>query len=156
VLHAGMRANWWGLAEEWLHRHLGRISSSDVISGIPGSHADHHDAPYQITEEFVSVYRLHPLLPDELEVHSLKDHELLEVLPFKDIILMNAERVLASGVKAADLWYSFGVQNPGAVCLHNFPRFLQDLTLPDGIRLDLGAVDIIRDRERGVPRYNQF
>jgi hypothetical protein len=55
-----------------------------------------------------------------------------------------------------DLWYSFGVQHPGAVQLHNFPRWMQDLTLPDGIRLDLAALDITRDRERGVPRYNEF
>jgi hypothetical protein len=33
---------------------------------------------------------------------------------------------------------------------------MQDLTLPDGMRVDLGALDIMRDRERGVPRYNQF
>jgi hypothetical protein len=156
VLHTGMRANWWGLAEENLHRRFGRISSNEVISGIPGSEADHHGAPYQLTEEFVSVYRLHPLLPDEFEVHSLNDNALLEVLPFKEIILLNAERVLRRGAQAADLWYSFGIQHPGAVCLHNFPRFLQDLTLPDGVRIDLAAVDIIRDRERGVPRYNQF
>jgi hypothetical protein len=156
VLHTGMRANWWGLLEEEFHRKHGRVSTSEVISGIPGSPADHHGAPYQLTEEFVSVYRLHPLLPEELEVHSLKDNELLEVLPFKDIILLNAERVMHSGVKATDLWYSFGIQHPGAVCLHNFPRFLQDLTLPDGVRLDLGAVDIMRDRERGVPRYCEF
>lgn len=156
VLHTGMRANWWGLAEEKIHRKYGRISDSEVISGIPGSPSDHHGAPYQLTEEFVAVYRLHPLLPDELEIHSLKDNELLEILPFNDIILLNAEKVLRSGVKAADIWYSFGIQHPGAVCLHNYPRFLQDLTLPDGVRLDLGAVDIMRDRERGVPRYNQF
>ena len=156
VLHKAMRANWWGLAEEQVYRKRGRLSPNDVVSGIPGSPADHHDAPYQITEEFVSVYRLHPLLPDELEIHSLKDNTLLDVLPFKDIILLNAEKVLATGVKAADLWYSFGIQHPGAVCLHNFPRWMQDLTLPDGVRLDLGAVDIMRDRERGVPRYNEF
>jgi hypothetical protein len=156
VLHKAMRANWWGLAEEQMYRRYGRLSANDVISGIPGSSADHHDAPYQITEEFVSVYRLHPLLPDELEIHSLKDNALLEVLPFKDIVLLNAEKVLATGVKAADLWYSFGIQHPGAVCLHNFPRWMQDLTLPDGVRLDLAAVDIMRDRERGVPRYNEF
>lgn len=156
VLHTGMRANWWGLAEEKLHRRFGRISDNEVISGIPGSPADHHGAPYQLTEEFVSVYRLHPLLPDELEVHSLKDNELLAVMPFKDIILLNAEQVLASGVIASDLWYSFGIQHPGAVCLHNYPRWMQDLTLPDGQRLDLGAVDIIRDRERGIPRYCAF
>ncbi|HEU4997172.1 MAG TPA: peroxidase family protein [Gemmatimonadaceae bacterium] len=156
VLHTGMRANWWGLLEEKFHRKNGRVSKSEVISGIPGSPADHHDAPYQLTEEFVSVYRLHPLLPEELEIHSLKDNALLDVMPFEQIILLNAEKVLESGVKAADLWYSFGIQHPGAVCLHNFPRFLQDLKLPDGLRLDLGAVDIMRDRERGVPRYNQF
>lgn len=156
VLHTGMRANWWGLLEEKFHRRYGRVSDSEVISGIPGSPADHHGAPYQLTEEFVAVYRLHPLLPDELEIHSLADNALLEVLPFDEIILLNAEKVLRSGVRAADIWYSFGVQHPGAVCLHNYPRFLQDLTLPDGVRLDLGAVDIMRDRERGVPRYNQF
>jgi hypothetical protein len=144
------------LAEEKIHRRFGRLSDNEVISGIPGSHADHHGAPYQLTEEFVSVYRLHPLLPDDLEIHSLKDNELLEVLPFNDIILLNAERVLRSGVKASDIWYSFGIQHPGAVCLHNYPRFLQDLLLPDGVRLDLGAVDIMRDRERGVPRYCAF
>ncbi len=156
VMHTGMRANWWGLAEEKIHRKYGRLSENEVISGIPGSKAEHHGAPYQLTEEFVSVYRLHPLLPDELEIHSLKDNELLEVLNFNDIILLKAERVLREGAKAQDIWYSFGIQHPGAVCLHNYPRFLQDLTLPDGVRLDLGAVDIIRDRERGVPRYCQF
>jgi hypothetical protein len=121
VMHTGMRANWWGLLEEEFHRKHGRVTESEIISGIPGSAADHHGAPYQLTEEFVAVYRLHPLLPDELEVHSLKDNELLEVLPFKEIILLNAERVMHSGV-----------------------------------RLDLGAVDIMRDRERGVPRYCAF
>jgi hypothetical protein len=156
VLHTGMRANWWGLAEEKVHRKYGRLSSSEVVSGIPGSPANHHGAPYHLTEEFVSVYRLHPLLPDELEIHSLEDHALLEVLPFAEIILLNAEKVLRRGATASDLWYSFGIQHPGAVCLHNYPRFLQDLTLPDGVRLDLGAVDVLRDRERGVPRYNQF
>jgi hypothetical protein len=89
-------------------------------------------------------------------VHSLADNTLIDVMAFDEIILKNAEKVLASGVKQADLFYSFGIQNPGAVCLHNYPRWLQDLTLPDGTRLDMGAVDVMRDRERGVPRYNEF
>jgi Animal haem peroxidase len=42
------------------------------------------------------------------------------------------------------------------VTLHNYPRTLQNLTRDDGEHLDLAAVDIFRDRERGVPRYNQF
>jgi hypothetical protein len=126
------------------------------IGRIPGTKANHHGAPYALTEEFVTVYRLHPLLPDELELHSLADNTLIDTMAFGEIILLNAEKVLASGVRSADLFYSFGIQHPGAVSLHNYPRWMQDLTLPDGLRLDLGAVDIIRDRERGVPRYNEF
>src|SRR4029453_15599055 len=58
--------------------------------------------------------------------------------------------------KPADLFYSLGVHNPGAVRLHNYPKFLQNLVQDSGDRFDLGAADILRDRERGVPRYNRF
>lgn len=156
VLKVGMRANWWGLAEERFHRLFGRISRNEVISGIPGSAHDHHGAPYQLTEEFAAVYRLHPLLPDMLTVRSADDDALVDEMEMPEIILLNAHRVLTGGASVRDLWYSFGTQHPGAVQLHNFPRWMQDLTLPDGVRLDLAAVDIIRDRERGVPRYNEF
>ena len=40
--------------------------------------------------------------------------------------------------------------------LHNYPKFLQNLVQDNGERFDLAAVDILRDRERGVPRYNDF
>jgi hypothetical protein len=61
-----------------------------------------------------------------------------------------------------DICYSFGIAHPGAVQLHNYPDFLRRLERfgPDGKTpadvIDLAAVDILRDRERGVPRYNQF
>lgn len=156
VLKIAMRANWWGLAGEKLHRRFGRIGRSDLISGIPGSHFDHHGAPYQLTEEFAAVYRLHPLLPDRLDVRSLDDDALLDTMEFEEIILLNTQRVLEGPQTVQDLWYSFGVQHPGAIQLHNFPNWMQDLTLPDGLRLDIAALDIARDRERGVPRYNEF
>ena len=46
--------------------------------------------------------------------------------------------------------------NPGAITLHNYPRFLQHFDRPDGRLMDLAATDILRNRERGVPRYNEF
>jgi hypothetical protein len=156
ALKIGMRANWWGLLGERLHNLIGRVGSNEEISGIPGSPADQHGSPYQLTEEFTAVYRLHPLLPDELQLHSLADGSLLDTLAMPEIILLNAEKALAGGLRSSDLFYSFGIQHPGAVCLHNYPAWMQDLTLPDGVRLDMGAVDILRDRERGVPRYNEF
>ena len=38
----------------------------------------------------------------------------------------------------SDRFYSFGIAHPGAITLHNYPRFLQKLT-PDGHDLDLAA-----------------
>src|SRR5262249_11387981 len=49
---------------------------------------------------------------------------------------------------------------PGAVTLRNFPNWLRRIRRPAGAGqeelIDLAAIDILRDRERGVPRYNRF
>jgi hypothetical protein len=58
-----------------------------------------------------------------------------------------------------NLLYSFGIAHPGAITLHNYPRHLQQLTRKVGNvveNIDLAATDILRMRERGVPRYNEF
>ena len=62
-MQIGMRADWWGIAGEKIHKLLGRIGGSEVLSGSPGSPKDHFGVPYTITEEFVAVYRMHPLNP---------------------------------------------------------------------------------------------
>jgi Animal haem peroxidase len=60
-------------------------------------------------------------------------------------------------VGAAGALASFGSAHPGAITLHNFPRFLQEFRpAPGEPVLDLAAVDVLRIRERGVPRYNVF
>jgi hypothetical protein len=66
ILEYGMNANWWGIVGEKLTKLLGRLSSSEIISGIPGSGVDHDGIPYSLTEEFVSVYRMHSLIPGKL------------------------------------------------------------------------------------------
>src|SRR5262249_7155779 len=124
--------------------------------GIPGSPVNHHGAPFALTEEFVSVYRMHPLIPDEIRLWSHETGETLKELTLADTLGRKAQSVLDQTVSMADALYSFGIAHPGAVTLHNFPRSLQDVHTPDGRHLDLAAVDILRDRERGVPRYNQF
>ena len=40
--------------------------------------------------------------------------------------------------------------------LHNHPRALNNHVRLTGDRVDLGTIDILRDRERGVRRYNDF
>ena len=150
-----LRANWFGLAGEKIHRQFGRVSRSEVISGIPGGERDHYGVPYSLTEEFVAVYRMHPLIRDDWELRKASDNTLLRACTFRDIAGPNAIGVMRE-VSMADLFYSFGRQVPGLVTLHNFPRFLQEYERPDGHFQDLAATDILRSRELGVPRYNQF
>ncbi|HZB95469.1 MAG TPA: peroxidase family protein [Herpetosiphonaceae bacterium] len=156
ALQIGMHANWWGLQMERLNKVFGRFSSSEAVSGIPGSPVDHHGVPYALTEEFTSVYRLHPLIPDDFEVRSITDGQLLKQLTFPDLAGRQAETVIGDSVCIEDVLYSFGIAHPGAITLHNYPRFLRNHQRPDGERIDLASIDIMRDRERGVPRYNQF
>lgn len=155
TLEVGMNGNWWGLAGEWIHKNFGRISSSEVISGIPGSETDHFGIPYAITEEFVSVYRMHPLLPDEFSFRSVHDNRVLLERGLSEVVDQHAREV-ANQVSMTNLFYSFGTSNPGALTLHNYPRALQHRTEQDGITFDLATTEILRDRERGVPRYNEF
>lgn len=162
-LDVGMNANWSGLATERLQRLVGRLSSNEAISGIPGSPVDHDYVPFTLTEEFTSVYRMHPLVPDALQLFSATTGEAISgPIPMKDMVFHNSQKVFADGkVTLGDVLYSCGIVNPGAITLHNHPDFLRDLSipLPDGSldrRVDLGTIDILRDRERGVPRYNQF
>ena len=150
-----MRATWSGIVGERLRRRFGHLGSGELLSGIPGSETDHHGVPYSLTEEFVAVYRMHPLLPDEFSFRAVARDNLLEERTFPELGALHArDRLEEIGV--ANAFYSFGIAHPGAISLHNYPRFLQHLDRPDGTRLDLAATDILRIRERGVPRYNQF
>ncbi|WP_028923998.1 peroxidase family protein [Pseudonocardia acaciae] len=155
ALQIGMRANWFGIASERVHNLVGRLGDSEVLSGIPGSPTDHHTAPYSITEEFVAVYRMHPLVPDDFLVRAVGDPSRRDELAFLDLSGLKSRDVLKR-YGATDLFYSFGTAHPGAVTLHNHPRFMQQLRRDDGMVIDLAAVDILRSRERGVPRYNEF
>jgi len=62
---AALRANWYGLAGQRIRETFGRLSKSEVVSGILGSETDHVGVPYSLTEEFSIVYRMHPLIPDD-------------------------------------------------------------------------------------------
>lgn len=152
---AALNANWYGILGKDLKRLLGRIGDSDSLSGIIGSQTDHHTAPYYLTEEFVSVYRMHPLIPDELDFYSHSDGNFLVKKEFP-AVFGKQTRAFMEEVAMPDLFYSFGIAHPGAVTLHNYPRFLRQLVKDDGEVFDLAAVDILRDRERGIPRYNRF
>ena len=151
----GMRANWWGLEGEKLDRRFGRFTSNEVIRGIPGSPTNHHGVPYSLTEEFVAVYRMHPLIPDDFSFRSLEGDAVLQERTLEELGVLHVRERLTE-MSMGDALYSFGTSHPGAITLHNFPRFLQDFHRADGTHIDLASIDVLRVRERGVPRYNEF
>ena len=132
------------------------LSNPDDVNGG----ANHFGSPFNFPEEFVTVYRLHPLVPDLIEYREVANpNDITQKIPVvatfrgKATDLMH-ERGLANWA------LSMGRQRLGLLALQNHPRFLQNLymrrlTSPTQ-RLDVAALDLIRDRERGVPRFNEF
>ena len=152
---AALRANWFGILGERFDQCFGRITDNEVLQGIPGSPTNQHGVPYSLTEEFVAVYRMHPLIPDDFLFRSLADDRVIAEHELTDLTVEHVRERL-SELPMDDIFYSFGRSHPGALILHNFPRHLQQLQRADGELVDLAAVDILRERERGVPRYNEF
>ena len=63
-------------------------------------------------------------------------------------------------VSFEDVLYSLGTSHPGAPVLHNFPNSCgarcRENQREHEVFNDLATTDILRDRERGVPRYCAF
>ena len=125
------------------------------MGGVVGNPIDKHGSPYGLTEEFVEVYRLHSLLPETLEIRRVGSDGVDEEIPFP-AARQAGSRKITERIPMPDLWYSFGNQHPGQLVLNNFPTFLRELSIPGNPLFDMGTVDILRARERGVPRYNEF
>src|SRR3954447_5959676 len=155
ALWASMNINWAGFLGQKVKDRFGRFGDSEIFSGIMGSPQEHHGARFQLTEEFVSVYRMHPLIPDDWKLYEHRSGQLVQESEFVELATKNT-RPFMSGFEVPDLLYSMGVEHPGAITLHNYPRALQRHERIDGEVMDLATLDILRDRERGVPRYNDF
>jgi hypothetical protein len=154
VLERAMHANWYGILPSWVRKKFGHVGT-EMIGGVVGSDQDHGAAPYAITEEFIAVYRLHPLLPDD---YAIRDHEtgkVVDEIGFEPI-QGHGTRPTIEKYGWSNLLYTFGTANPGAITLKNHPEALNNHVRLTGDRVDLGTLDILRDRERGVPRYNDF
>jgi Animal haem peroxidase len=160
TLETGLNSNWYGLLTYKLRKSKARKTLSEVnirnpeLGGIVGNPINRHDSPFGLSEEFVEVYRLHSLLPDTLQLQR-RGQKGLKTVPIIET-RQHGSVTITKNYAMSDLFYSFGKQHPGALVLNNFPRFMQELSVPGNPFLDMGTVDIVRARERGVPRYNEF
>ena len=185
-LFLAMNANWSGLlrkqplASVALEKVMQRLArdkrASDLyaafaagpgIFGLGSTKADvnggihHFGSPFSFPEEFVNAYRLHPMVPDVIEFRDLKrdSNRVQSQIPITRVLRGSATEAMRQ-LGIANWALSLGRQRMGTLTLHNHPIFLQNLALPrlksSTGKVDVLALDIIRDRERGIPRYNEF
>ena len=122
---------------------------------------NHFGSPFNFPEEFVSVYRLHPLVPDLLEYRELNvdPNKIAKRISVVETFQGKATPFTQS-MGLANWGLTLGRQRLGLLTLHNSPLFLQNLKMSrldsKTQQIDVVALDIIRDREHGVPRFNEF
>src|SRR5260370_16654049 len=133
---AAMRADGGGVEMERFQKVFGRVSTSDIISGIPGSETNHFEVPYSLTEEFTVVYRMHPLIPDDFSFRSVADGHLIQQHTFRETTGLQAHGIVHQ-VAMPNLFYSFGTPSPGPIPLPNSPLQLNYFERPDGFVMDL-------------------
>jgi hypothetical protein len=136
---------------------LWSLKNDDHINGG----VNHFGSPFNFPEEFITVYRLHPMLPDLIEYRewNKEPNVIRQKVPVIETFRGKATEVMRQ--KGLANWgLSMGRQRLGVLTLQNHPQFLQNLKMnrlqSPTHQIDVAALDLIRDRERGVPRYNEF
>ena len=159
TLHDAMFTNWFGLVTNLFggkrKKALEEIPIANrELGGILGNPQGRF-ADFGLSEEFTAVYRMHSLLPDSVRVYRQGEPE-----PVADIPLMRTRHAASAALIAEhgieSIALSLGVQQAGALVNNNYPAVLLDMSIPGEPVVDLGALDLFRDRERGVPPYNQL
>jgi hypothetical protein len=140
---------------DWLSWDDWSIDNPEHVNGG----TNHFGSPFNFPEDFPSVYRLHALVPDMLEYRDLRTdpNALQERLPLVKTFRGGATQEMQDR-GLANVGLSMGRQRLGLLMLRNHPQFLQNLDLNPRLdtTIDVAALDLIRDRERGTPRFNEF
>ncbi|KAK9825686.1 hypothetical protein WJX81_004113 [Elliptochloris bilobata] len=166
LMNITMHNNWEGLNKAftdhllkelhhlgWIPREIIKFVTDMVEKGLPysrgvGHNVDLDRVPYSLSEDFVSSYRMHPLLPDlyKIDGDSVGAEEMINEKARDVMMKFGNSKILDA----------FGHQPPTTLTLNNYPDFLTKVNIPgeNGPR-NMAVVDILRDRERGMVRYNQ-
>ena len=166
TLSAGMNINWYGIGhvfnytmEQYLSFGVPSAAApilEQVQKGVGGTRR-FYGQPYAMTEEFVSVYRMHPLLPDHIAVRPIDGNPCDKnfTIPLSKLTLKKAEKQLEKfGI--ANWINTFGFARAGHLVFNNYPDFLTNITLRDGRTVNVAVMDVVRDRERLGIRYNEL
>lgn len=111
---------------------MGSTQNTDIsnLKGVNGG-VNHFGSPFNFPEEFITVYRLHPLVPDLIGYRKWDEdpNKIRQQLPLVSTFRGPATQAMrAHGL--ANMALSMGRQRLGALTLRNHPAFLQNLAMP--------------------------
>ena len=156
----GLNINWYGLqatvanffgqkiVPDNAEAIVDELKVPSVLNGEYPTDLTLFNTPFYMTEEFVSVYRMHSLLPDEMKVEG-------ETLTLQEMTFNDARNLVSNKGKTTEiLLRSFAHTPARSLSLKNYPTALYNIEIGNGDVINLAEIDIARDRERGIPRYN--
>jgi hypothetical protein len=161
MLVIGMNTNWNGLIDAMVRKFKDRKALNEfdltnpVLGGLVGGKRSKRGVPYDFSEQFTEVYRLHPGIPDSLEYRPVGSECPVEDIPIDQLREQGAHPFMKR-VGLANAINSLGHGYMPALVNNNMPSFMTDMSAEGVPVTDLGAADLLRARERGVPLYNEF
>mmetsp|Transcript_8657 Transcript_8657/g.16135 ORF Transcript_8657/g.16135 Transcript_8657/m.16135 type:complete len:658 (-) Transcript_8657:209-2182(-) len=160
----GLWANWYGIPKAWVGTYFPSLRDfvpTSLLSLI-GKKSDNKGVPYCLTEEFAAVYRLHSLSPPGLVVGEGKD---TEFIPLLDLFTEKGNRAFhKTPTRPTEIMKSILSYPCGNLASSNYPVAFRHMTptdeagknLSEDRKIDLAALDLYRDRERGIRKFNEF
>ncbi len=134
---------------------LWSLDNADDVNGG----TNHFGSPFNFPEDFTTVYRLHALVPDLIEYRDFGAPERHpQQDPGRGDVPRQGDRCHAQA-RAGELGAVDGTAAAGpATCgiIRSSCRTCRCLACIRPRQIDVAALDLIRDRERGVPRFNEF
>jgi alpha-dioxygenase len=137
---------WYGILGKPMPVKSLRKLKNSFLSGYPGSRVV--DEKFQHSEEFISVYKFHSILPDKycFNGHNYDVNEIHNwyKICYKDNTLDHVMKYLLN-------------ERPGQLVLHNYPKVISSLNKHgEAAEVDLALIDVVRNRKRNLPKYNDF
>eukprot|EP01084_Bolivina_argentea_P230080 388153_1 len=117
--------------------------------------------PYSKTEMFDALYTLHNIFTENIcfahyedALDEYNDEYPVECIPLNSTFFHENVRELNDEYSMKDILYSFGTLNHATKSqLNSYPPSFTEFKLPNGAVIDLSTLDLIRFRERGLPKY---
>jgi hypothetical protein len=160
-LAVGMSTNWNGLLDALLvpfsRRRVanGFDVTNPVLGGLVDGRRESFGVPYNFGEQFAEVYRLHAGVPQEISIRPIGHSGDAETVPTDAAREQGAQQLMHT-YGLATMLNSLAHEKMTLLVNNNYPPMFTEMSVEGLPVMDLGAADVLRARERGVPAYNEF